>query len=74
VAICGPDISRLKMATGRRISTPTYSAMLRAKAVLPMDGRPATTIMSPGCRPEVILSRSWKPEGTPVISEGFSRS
>ena len=73
VAICGPDISRLKIATGRRSSTPTCSAMLSANAVLPMDGRPATTIMSPGCRPEVMRSRSTKPVGTPVMSDWLSR-
>jgi hypothetical protein len=49
-------ISMLKIATGNPLSTATYSAMLSASAVLPIDGRPATTIRSPPCRPEVISS------------------
>ena len=44
------------VATGRRSVMPTCSAILSANAVLPIEGRPATTIMSPGCRPEVISS------------------
>ncbi|MNT47087.1 hypothetical protein D3C72_1837740 [compost metagenome] len=39
---------------------------------MPIDGRAASTIMSPGCRPEVILSKSLKPVRTPVMSFGFS--
>jgi len=31
-----------------------------------MDGRPATMMRSPGCRPAVRESRSWKPVGMPV--------
>jgi len=37
MASCGPDISRLKIATGKPISTPTCSAIFKAKAVLPID-------------------------------------
>jgi len=43
------------------------SAMFKANAVLPMEGRPAMMISSPGCRPEVMPSRSWKPVATPVM-------
>ena len=39
---------------------------VEASVVLPIDGRPATMIRSPGCRPAVISSRSVKPVGTPV--------
>ncbi|SST05829.1 Uncharacterised protein [Acinetobacter baumannii] len=38
-----------------------------AKVVLPIDGRAATIIKSPGCIPEVLLSSSKKPVVKPVI-------
>ncbi len=63
----------LNTATGSFASRATFSAMLSEKAVLPMDGRPATMIRSPGCSPEVLASRSVKPVGTPVTSVGESR-
>ena len=49
------------------------SPMFMEKEVFPMDGRPATITRSPGCRPEVMRSRSSKPVGTPVTSESPSR-
>jgi hypothetical protein len=51
-------ISMENTATGRPSFKATCSAMLIAKAVLPMEGRAANTTMSPGCRPEVMRSRS----------------
>ena len=74
IANCAPPISIENTPTGRPVSTATFSAMFSAKAVLPIDGRPATMIRSPGWKPEVFWSRSAKPVGTPVISEGLSRS
>ena len=38
-----------------------FSAMFSAKVVLPIEGRPATTIRSPFCRPAVISSSLLKP-------------
>ena len=46
----------------------------RANAVLPMDGRAARMIRSDFCMPLVILSRSIKPVGTPMISPFLSAS
>ena len=43
-------------------------ARLRAIAVFPMEGRPARMTKSLSWNPPVSLSRSVKPEGTPVIS------
>jgi len=72
-ASCVAPISMENTATGRPVSSATFSPMLMASAVLPMLGLPATTIRSPGCSPDVILSRSVKPVGTPVTSDGSSR-
>ena len=49
------------------------AVVLRSAQATPIDGRPATMIRSPGCRPAVFSSRSRKPEGTPVTSDGLSR-
>ena len=51
----------------------TCSPMFIENEVLPIEGRPATMIRSPPCMPDVILSRSVKPVGTPVTSELPSR-
>jgi AcrR family transcriptional regulator len=48
--------------------TATFAAMQSASADFPMLGRAATTIRLPGWKPDVIRSRSRKPEGTPVTS------
>ena len=40
--------------------------MFMASEVLPIEGRAATTIISPPCKPVVILSRSGKPVEIPV--------
>jgi hypothetical protein len=74
VANWAPPISIENTPTGKPESTATFSAMFSAKAVFPMEGRPATMIRSPGWKPEVFWSRSMKPVGTPVISEGLSLS
>ena len=66
ITSCGPLISMLKMATGIFSTSATCSAILSAKAVLPMLGRPATTTRSAGCKPEVLRSRSVKPVAMPV--------
>ena len=42
--------------------------MQSASADLPMLGRAARMIRLPGWKPEVSLSRSRKPDGTPVMS------
>ena len=59
-------ISRLKTPTGKRSSTAACSARFIASDVLPMLGRAAITIISPSCRPLVILSRSTSPVPNPV--------
>ena len=53
------------MATGILWSTAILRAMDKTKAVLPMAGRAAITIMSERCQPLVILSKALNPEGTP---------
>ena len=57
-ASCDAPISMENTATGSPSCTATCSAMFRAKAVLPMEGRAASTIRSPFCRPAVMRSRS----------------
>src|SRR3989338_3044234 len=65
-ASCSLDISRLKTATPCFSTIPTCSAMQHAKALLPIEGLPATTISSPPCNPDVILSKSSNPVARPV--------
>ena len=73
MASCVAPISMLKMATGIFEARAMCSPMLSASEVLPMLGRPAITIRSPSCSPEVMRSRSVKPVAIPVTSEGLSR-
>ena len=54
------------MATPLPKSMAALRAMDNTKAVFPIPGRAANTIMSLGCQPLVTLSRSEKPVGTPV--------
>ena len=54
-----------------RLGRAAASAILSAKEVLPIEGRAARTIISCLWKPKVSRSRSWKPEGTPVISPFF---
>ena len=71
-ASCAAPISIENTATGSPSFSATCSAMLMANAVLPIDGRAASTTRSPACRPAVMRSRSMKPVGTPVTSFGLS--
>ena len=59
-------ISMENTSTGLCALSATFSHRFMAKVVLPMEGRPATTTMSEGCNPEVILSSSSKPVVRPV--------
>ncbi len=53
----------LKIAAGTPFAIAAFSAMFTASVDLPIDGRPAMTMRSPGCRP-VVLRSSWvKPVG-----------
>ena len=47
-------------------STPACLAMLSAKAVFPIDGRPAMMMKSLGWKPDVIRSSSSNPVASPV--------
>ena len=57
----------LKMAADFPDPSAAFSQIFTASVDLPMDGRPATMIRSPGCRPEVISSSCLKPVAMPVI-------
>ena len=61
------DISSEKMATPCP-SDAALAAMLRQNAVLPMEGRAATTTSSARWNPDVSPSKSTNPLGTPVIA------
>ena len=61
------DISMLNIAADLFEPSAAFSAMLTASVVLPIEGRPAMMIRSPGCRPEVISSSCRKPVEMPVI-------
>ena len=54
--ICSMDISSEKTAVGMADMAAARMATFMAKAVLPMDGRPATMMRSEGWRPAVISS------------------
>ena len=73
VMSCSEGISIEKITTDA--FTPAlsaaYSAMLTAKVVLPIEGRPATTTRSPPRRPPVLRSNSSKPVGRPRIPSGL---
>ena len=45
-----------------------FSAMFSANEVLPIQGRPAMMMRSLRWKPAVSLSRSSKPDGTPVTN------
>ncbi|GIS31219.1 MAG: hypothetical protein Ct9H90mP3_0150 [Flammeovirgaceae bacterium] len=61
--ICKEDISREKIATGFSWSIDAFLIIDNTNAVLPIDGLPAIITKSEGCHPEVILSKSMKPDG-----------
>ena len=63
---CSFDISILKMSTFALPFSAAFSAMLRAKAVLPIPGLAATMTRSDFWKPPSLLSRSLNPEVTPV--------
>jgi len=62
-------ISREKNATFLPCFVAAWLAMLRAKAVLPTDGRAASTMSAPGWSPSVFLSSVAMPVGTPVMGD-----
>ena len=64
---CSLDISRLSTSTRLWSSTPAYLAMFSAKAVLPMEGRPAMMMKSLDWKPEVMRSSLSKPVARPVM-------
>ena len=63
-------ISKEKKATGKGLLLfiAAFMAKFKQKAVLPTAGLAATTIKAFFCQPDVSLSNSWKPVGTPVTS------
>ena len=65
---CSRDISRLNTPTVNPVWVPTCCAMFSASDVFPIDGRAAMMMRSPRWNPDVRLSRSLNPVGTPVIS------
>ena len=68
---CTLDISNENIATGRLKFTAIFFAMDNTKAVLPIAGRAAIIIRSDFCQPDVILSSSVMPLGTPDILPSF---
>ncbi len=60
------DISRVKKPTGIFCRIAMLAAIVRARAVLPTDGRAPMTMNSEFWKPFVRLSSSVNPEGTPV--------
>ncbi len=61
------DISSEKTATGFLKSTAILRAIVSARAVLPIPGRAAIINKVPFCQPLVMLSKSGKPEGRPLM-------
>ncbi|MPM80125.1 hypothetical protein SDC9_127171 [bioreactor metagenome] len=70
VEICSSVISRLNSTTRRGLFflRMILRIMFNASAVLPIDGRAATTNISPRFSPPVIRSRSGNPVGMPGSS------
>ncbi len=68
---CSLDISRENMATAELLSTAAFFAILSAKAVFPIPGRPARIIRSDFCKPAVNSSSLVNPVATPVTSALF---
>ena len=65
------DCSRLKI-TQPRWASPTASAKLQTSAVLPMDGRAASTSSSDGRKPLIMSSSPKKPVFRPDCSPSSS--
>jgi hypothetical protein len=67
-ASCSLGISSENTATPLPDFTTALMATLSANEVLPMPGRPAMMIRSPGCMPAVMASTRVKPVGRPVMA------
>ena len=61
------DISMLKIAADLFEPRAAFSAMFTANVLLPIEGRPAMMIRSPGCMPEGISSSFLNPVVMPVM-------
>ena len=68
---CSFDISKENITILLFSLNATFSAMLSARAVFPIDGRAARSIRSDGWSPAVLVSRSINPVGTPVMGPLF---
>ncbi len=66
VISCTLLISNENTATGILLSTAIFFAIDNTKAVFPIPGRAAKMTKSEACHPDVILSISVNPEGTPL--------
>ncbi len=74
-ASCVELISSENTRHGQAPEVAAFWASERAKEVLPIAGRAARMMSSVGWRPAVLLSRSAKPVGRPVMpSEDLKRS
>jgi hypothetical protein len=62
------DISSVKRATGVACRTARLAHVQRPRADFPIEGRAARMMRLPGWKPDVMRSRSRKPDGTPVTS------
>ena len=63
---CPLLISRLSASTDFRSLSAAWIEQDIAKVVLPIAGRPATTISCPGRNPPILASRSVSPEEIPI--------
>ena len=57
MTIWASDISMEKKPTALSVLSPTWWAMFRPRAVLPMEGRAARMTSSEGWKPAVMASR-----------------
>ncbi len=73
VISCSAGISIEKISTDPFTfgSRATFSAMLMASVVLPIDGRPATITRSPPRSPPVRRSKSVNPVASPRMASGL---
>jgi len=69
---CTAGISREKIATPMFSRRATFCAMVRAKAVFPMEGLAAMMFKDPGVNPPIIRSSSRNPLRSPVVAPWFS--
>ena len=73
-ASCSAGISSENTATRLPAFTAACVATLSAKAVLPTEGRAASTTSAPGCRPSSFWSSPLMPVGTPVSTLSPART